>query len=71
MKDALISVKPEDLKQSHYEARSARISSVYREHRHPPAVKDYVGDAKSLREYVLRLSLFPNLANRNTVRMSD
>jgi len=69
MKDALISVKPGALNQSPEEVRSARISSLHREK--PPAVKDYIGPAKSLREHILRLSLFPNLANRTTVRMSD
>ena len=69
MKDALISVKPGMLHQDPSEVRSARISSVFREK--PPAVKDYIGEAKSLREHILRLSLFPNLANRSTVRMSD
>ena len=69
MKDALITVKPGALDQSPEEVRSARISSLHREK--PVVVKDYIGPAKSLREHILRLSLFPNIHNRTTVKMSD
>jgi len=69
MKDALITVKPGFLDRSPQEVRASRISSLHREKL--PAVKDYIGEAKSLREHILRLSLFPNIHNRSTVRMSD
>lgn len=70
MKDALIhNVKSDLFNRDPSEVRAARISSLHRE-KHP-AVKDYVGEAKSLREHILRLSLFPNIHNRSTVRMSD
>ena len=69
MKDALIhNVKPDIFNQDPTEVRSARISALHREK--PVVVKDYVGEAKSLREHILRLSLFPNVANAKTIRMS-
>ena len=69
MKDALIhNVRPDIFNQDPSEVRSARISALHREK--PPAVKDYIGEAKSLREHILRLSLFPNTHNKATIRMS-
>lgn len=64
----LISVKPEDLKQSPEDARRARIASEFRERM--PVVHDYIGETKSLREHILKLSLFPNLHNRETMKSS-
>ena len=64
---ALIEVKnPQDLYLSPEEARAARISAEFREK--PAQPKDIVGDAQSLREHILRLSLFPNIYNKLTVR---
>jgi hypothetical protein len=63
----LIEVKnPKDLYLSPEEARAARISAEFREK--PAQPKDIVGDADSLREHILRLSLFPNIYNKLTVR---
>jgi hypothetical protein len=65
----LLSIKPSDLNQSPEEARRARISSVYREK--PEKVHDCIGPAfgpGSLREQVLRLSLFPNIFNSKMVK---
>ena len=65
MKDALISVKPEDINQSPSEARRARISAEFRER--PAKVHDQVGPARSMREHILQLSLFPNLHNKKMI----
>jgi len=64
-------VKPGVLDQGPGEVRAARISAVYRDHLNPVKVHDYVGPAQSLREHILRLSLFPNIYNRSTVVSSD
>lgn len=64
----LINVKPEDVKQSPEDARRARISSEFRER--TPVVHDYIGETRSLREHVLKLSLFPNMHNRETMKSS-
>jgi len=53
------------------EVRSSRISALYREAKHPVKVKDIVGPTQSLREAILRVSLFPNIYNRSTVLSSD
>jgi hypothetical protein len=66
MKDALISVKPENLNQSPDEARRARISAEFRER--PAKVHDQVGPARSMREHILQMSLFPNLHNARMLR---
>jgi hypothetical protein len=66
MKDALINVKAEDLNQSPYEARRARISAEFRER--PARVHDQVGPARSMREHILQMSLFPNLHNARMLR---
>lgn len=66
MKDALISVRPEDLNQSPNEARRARISAEFRER--PARVHDQVGPARSMREHILQMSLFPNLHNKKMLR---
>lgn len=65
---SVISVKPEDVKQSPEQARTARISAEFRERM--PVVHDYIGEAKSLREHILKLSLFPNLYNKETMKSS-
>lgn len=64
----VINVKPEDVKQSPEQARTARISSEFRER--TPVVHDYIGETKSLREHILKMSLFPNLYNRETMKSS-
>ena len=65
---SVIPVKPEDIKQSLEQARSARISSEFRER--TPVVHDYIGETRSLREHILKLSLFPNLYNKETMKSS-
>jgi hypothetical protein len=66
-KSGLIEVRdPKDLNQSPEEVRAARISAEFRER--PAKVQDYIGEAQSLREHILRLSLFPNIYNKLTVR---
>jgi hypothetical protein len=66
-KSALIPVKDaKDLYLSPDEARAARISAEFRER--PAKVLDNIGEAKSLREHILRLSLFPNIYNNLSIR---
>ena len=65
----LISVKPEDLKQSPEEARRARISAEFRER--PAKVHDQVGPARSMREHILQISLFPNPFNSRMLRSNS
>lgn len=55
-----------NLNQSPDQVRASRISAEFRER--PAKVHDYVGEAQSLREHVLRLSLFPNIYNKLSVR---
>jgi hypothetical protein len=63
----LIEVRdPADLYLSPEESRAARISAEFREK--PAQPKNTVGDAQGLREHILRLSLFPNIYNKLTVR---
>jgi hypothetical protein len=63
----LIEVRnPKDLYLSPEEARAARISAEFREKQAQP--KDVVGEAQSLREHILRLSLFPNIYNKLSIR---
>ena len=66
MKDALIRVRPEDLNQSPDEARRARISAEFRER--PAKVHDQVGPARTMREHILQMSLFPNVYNARILR---
>jgi hypothetical protein len=68
----VISVSRDMLNQDPTAVRSARISAVYREERRPVKVNrsNTVGDADSLREQVLRMSLFPNVFNRTTILTS-
>jgi hypothetical protein len=58
------------------EVRSNRISSikssthmhkVYTDAQEPKLMKHYVGPARSLREHILKLSLFPNIHNKETM----
>lgn len=66
-KSALIPVKdPQDLYLSPEQSRAARISAEFRERQ--AKVPDAVAEAQSLREHILRLSLFPNIYNKLTVR---
>jgi len=66
-KAGLIEVRdPKDLYLSPEEVRAARISAEFRER--PAKVLDCIGEAQSLREHILRLSLFPNIYNKLTVR---
>ena len=70
----IISVTSGALDQSPEEARSARISAVYREEKRGPPKTDMrntIGPAASLREMILRASLFPNVFNRSTIKSSD
>ena len=73
----VIAVKGNPLDQGPLEVRAARISAEYREEKERPAemakidYRDHVGPVKSLREHILRLSLFPNIFNRSTVKASD
>ena len=57
-------------------ARANRISSVhssaymhkiYTDAIEPKLMKHYEGPARSLREHILKLSLFPNIHNRETM----
>ena len=69
----VIPVTAESLEVSPAEARSARISTLYREQKDSVKVdnRNTVGPARSLREHILSMSLFPNLYNRSTVVSSD
>jgi len=73
----VIAVEKDPFAQGPLQVRASRISAEYREEKARPAEMakiDYsetVGPAKSLREHVLRMSLFPNIFNRSTVRASD
>lgn len=66
-KAALIEVRnPKDLYLSPEETRAARISAEFRDR--PAKVLDCVAEAQSLREHILRVSLFPNIYNKASVR---
>lgn len=73
----VIAVEKDPFGQGPLQVRAARISAEYREEKARPAemskidYRDTVGPAKSLREHVLRMSLFPNIFNRSTVLSSD
>ena len=69
----VIATTQEALDVSPAEARSARMSSVYRDQQNPVKVdnRNTVGPARSLREHILSMSLFPSLYNRSTVVSSD
>jgi hypothetical protein len=70
----VISVPPGALDRSPEEVRAARISALYREEkRGPPKIenRNTIGPAASLREMILRSSLFPNIFNRSTIKSSD
>jgi len=58
------------------QVRANRISSLlsaehmrkmYLEAAEPRLMKQYVGPARSLREHILKLSLFPNIHNKETM----
>ena len=68
----VISVSRDSLNQDPEAVRAARISAVYREERRPVKVdrRNTVGEASSLREHVLKMSLFPNIFNRSTILSS-
>lgn len=72
-KPDVISVTPGALDRSPQEVRASRISSMYREEKHPIKIdnRNTVGPVQSLREHVLKASLFPNIFNRSTVKSSD
>jgi hypothetical protein len=66
-KAALIEVRdPKDLYLTPDEVRAARISAEFRERQ--VRVPTTVADAQTLRERILRLSLFPNIYNNPLVR---
>jgi hypothetical protein len=68
----VIPVRGDVLNQDPEAVRAARISAVYREEKRPVKVNrgNTVGDASSLREQVLKMSLFPNVFNRSTILKS-
>jgi len=68
----VIPVGRDYLNQDPQAVRASRISAVYREAKNPVKIYNYntVGDASSLREQVLRVSLFPNIFNRTTILTS-
>jgi hypothetical protein len=58
------------------EVRANRISSmktstqmhkIYTDAQEPKLMKEFVGPARSLREHILRMSLFPNIHNKETM----
>jgi len=61
-----VPVRKEELFRNEVDERSAAIASEYNKKK-PAPEKPFVGQAKSLREHVLRLSLFPNIYNRSTL----
>jgi hypothetical protein len=61
-----VPVRKEELFRNEVDERSAAIASEYNKKK-PTPEKSFVGPAKSLREHVLRLSLFPNIYNRSTL----
>ena len=65
----VIPVGRDMLNQGPEAVRASRISAVFREERRPVKVdrSNTVGPTASLREQVLRVSLFPNLYNRSTI----
>jgi len=46
---------------------SAQMHKVYTDAQEPKLMKHYVGPARSLREHILKLSLFPNIHNKETM----
>jgi hypothetical protein len=46
---------------------SAHMHKVYTDAQEPKLMKHYTGPARSLREHILKLSLFPNIHNRETM----
>lgn len=58
------------------EVRASRISSIkasahmhkiYTDAQEPKLMKEFIGPARSLREHILRMSLFPNIHNKETL----
>ena len=72
-KSEIKDVKGNPFNQDAAEVRAARISSVYHDEHHPVKVdrRNTVGDTRSLREQILKVSLFPNIYNRSTVKSQD
>lgn len=64
----VIDVPKDALNVGPFETRASRISAMYREAQKPVVVHDYIGPVQSLREHILKLSLFPNLYNKNEIR---
>lgn len=67
----------QDLFRSPEAARSSRISAMksrsdihklYTDAQEPKLMKHYVGPVRSLREHILKLSLFPNLHNNKELK---
>jgi hypothetical protein len=46
---------------------SAQMHKIYTDAQEPKLMKHYVGPARSLREHILKLSLFPNIHNKETM----
>ena len=46
---------------------SAQMHKMYTDAQEPKLMNHYVGPARSLREHILKLSLFPNIHNKETM----
>lgn len=46
---------------------SAQMHKIYTDAQEPKLMKEIVGPARSLREHILRMSLFPNIHNKETM----
>lgn len=68
----VISISRDSLNQDPEAVRASRISAVYREEKRPVKIhnSNTVGPTASLREHVLKMSLFPNIFNRSTILSS-
>jgi len=46
---------------------AAQMHKLYTDAQEPKLMKEIVGPARSLREHILRMSLFPNIHNKETM----
>jgi hypothetical protein len=46
---------------------SAQMHKIYTDAQEPKLMKHYTGPARNLREHILKLSLFPNIHNKETM----
>lgn len=60
---------PEDVRSNRISSikSSTHMHKVYTDAQEPKLMKHYTGPARSLREHILKLSLFPNIHNRETM----